>query len=172
MTLPPRSLPDLAPPYLTQLEPSHTHCYNAVSTQQLYGPYAVDQTSALTSQVLLPGGQVATTPNHNLQSSILPARQLGLEHFGAWLAGTSQPVFASAAPTGPALPMGPPAQPRKRKAATLRADDWEPYKKRVLDLHIEQKRPLPEVRQIIEKEYGFKAEYVAFVRAGECNFSA
>jgi hypothetical protein len=61
--------------------------------------------------------------------------------------------------------MRPPDRPRKRKAATLRADDWEPHKKRILDLHIEQKRPLPEVRQTIEKEYGFKAEYVAAVHA-------
>ncbi|KAL1613665.1 hypothetical protein SLS56_012249 [Neofusicoccum ribis] len=54
--------------------------------------------------------------------------------------------------------MGPPDRPRKRKAPTLRADDWEPYKKRILDLHITQNLPLPKVRQIIEEEYGFKAE--------------
>jgi hypothetical protein len=68
--------------------------------------------------------------------------------------------------------MGPPDRPRKRKAATLRADDWEPYKKRILDLHIERKKPLPEVRQTIEKEYGFKAEYVASLRARPCESSA
>jgi hypothetical protein len=68
--------------------------------------------------------------------------------------------------------MRPPDRPRKRKAATLRADDWEPYKKRILDLHIEQKRPLPEVRQTIKKEYGFEAEYVASLRARLCDSSA
>jgi hypothetical protein len=61
--------------------------------------------------------------------------------------------------------MGPPARPRKRKAPTLRADDWEPYKKRILDLHIVQKLSLPKVRQMVEVEYGFKAEYVAPLRA-------
>jgi hypothetical protein len=68
--------------------------------------------------------------------------------------------------------MRPPDRPRKRKAATLRADDWEPYKKRILDLHIEQKRPLPEVRQTIKKEYGFEAGYVASLRARLCDSSA
>lgn len=59
--------------------------------------------------------------------------------------------------------MGPPDRPRKRKAATLRADDWEPYKKRILDLHIEQKMPLRKVKELIEEKYGFKAEYVTSV---------
>jgi hypothetical protein len=59
--------------------------------------------------------------------------------------------------------MGPPAQPptRKRKAPTLHADAWEPYKRRILELHITQGLPLLEVRQKMEDEYGFKAKYVA-----------
>ena len=56
--------------------------------------------------------------------------------------------------------MGPPAQPRKRKAPTLHADAWEPYKHRILELHVAQGLSLLEVRQKIEDEYGFKATYV------------
>jgi hypothetical protein len=66
--------------------------------------------------------------------------------------------------------MRPPDRPRKRKAATLRDDDWEPYRERILDLHIEQNMPLRKVKQLIEDKYGFKAEYVASVRARQCEF--
>ena len=54
--------------------------------------------------------------------------------------------------------MAPPVQTRKKKAPTLRAEAWEPYKARILELHIEQRRPLREVKQIIEEEFGFVAE--------------
>ncbi|RGP65710.1 kinesin light chain 2 [Fusarium longipes] len=54
--------------------------------------------------------------------------------------------------------MGPPPKRRKRKAPTLRAKDWEPYKARVLELHITKKLPLKEVKTIIEEEFGFNAE--------------
>ncbi|OCL06080.1 hypothetical protein AOQ84DRAFT_441071 [Glonium stellatum] len=55
--------------------------------------------------------------------------------------------------------MGPPARPRKRKAPTLRADEWEPYKARVIELHIERDPPLPlpKVKDAIEAEFGFVA---------------
>ncbi|OCK87054.1 TPR-like protein [Cenococcum geophilum 1.58] len=54
--------------------------------------------------------------------------------------------------------MGPPTRPRKRKAPTLRASDWEPYKARIVELHIMEKRPLQEVREAIKMEFGFTAE--------------
>lgn len=54
--------------------------------------------------------------------------------------------------------MKPPARPRKPKAPTLRESDWEPYKARVIELHIKEKRPLPEVRLTIQEEFGFTAE--------------
>lgn len=57
-------------------------------------------------------------------------------------------------------PMGPPPKRRKKKAPTLRAKDWEPYKARILELHGEQKLPLPKVKTVIEQEFGFTAEYV------------
>lgn len=58
--------------------------------------------------------------------------------------------------------MGPPTNPRKRKAPTLRAEDWEPYKARIIELHIDDGLPLREVKDIIdrESESKFKAEYV------------
>lgn len=51
-------------------------------------------------------------------------------------------------------------RPRKKKARTLRESDWEPYKDRIIQLHHVEKRPLPEVRILIEQEFGFIAEYV------------
>jgi hypothetical protein len=56
--------------------------------------------------------------------------------------------------------MAPPPNPRKRKAPTLRVDDWEPVKARVIKLHITENLPLPEVKKIVEQEYrsiGFTA---------------
>jgi hypothetical protein len=53
-----------------------------------------------------------------------------------------------------------PSRPRKQKAPTLRAKDWEPYKTRIVGLHIEQNLPLKEVKDKIEQEFGFKAGYV------------
>ncbi|KAM0365790.1 hypothetical protein ACHAPK_009311 [Fusarium culmorum] len=55
-------------------------------------------------------------------------------------------------------PVGPPPKLRKKKAPTLRANDWEPYKARILELHGEQKLPLPKVKAMIEKEFSFIAE--------------
>jgi len=70
---------------------------------------------------------------------------------------------ASNAQIAPTLPMGPPARPRKRKAPTLRAGDWEPYKAQIIELHITQGLPLKEVRERMEKGFGFSAEYVALI---------
>ena len=59
--------------------------------------------------------------------------------------------------------MGPPTKTRKRKAPTLRAVDWEPYKARIIELHITQKPQLSlkEVKDTMEREFGFVAEYVS-----------
>lgn len=164
MDSPPRSLPDLAPAYLPQVEPLHTVHHNALPTQQLYGSYGIDQTPAFGLQVQLSGGQVATMQNHAPHPSNLYTALPSYEQYDAELAGNrqSEPGFAIfAAPASPASPMGPPARPRKRKAPTLRANVWEPYKDRILDLHITQGLALPKVRQMMKEEYGFTAEYVA-----------
>ncbi|TKA52018.1 hypothetical protein B0A49_12511 [Cryomyces minteri] len=57
----------------------------------------------------------------------------------------------------PATAMGPPAKRRKRKAPTLRADAWEPYKARITELHVRQKLPLRQVKDTIERESSFQA---------------
>jgi Clr5 domain len=59
-----------------------------------------------------------------------------------------------------APPMPPPTKTRKRKARTLTADAWNPYKDRIVELHIEQNLPLSKVKETMEKEFGFTAEYV------------
>jgi hypothetical protein len=59
--------------------------------------------------------------------------------------------------------MGPPTKTRKKKAPTLRAEAWEPFKSRILDLHIKQNLPLPAVKKCIEDEFQFTAEYVALL---------
>ena len=54
----------------------------------------------------------------------------------------------------------PPPRRRKRKAPTLRSGDWEPVKSRIIELHITQNLPLPDVKNIIETEFetsGFSA---------------
>lgn len=72
------------------------------------------------------------------------------EHHDAESAGNTQSM--------PASPMGPPSRPRKRKAPIRRADDWEPYKARILELHIAQKLPLNTVKEKIRAQFGFTAE--------------
>jgi hypothetical protein len=57
--------------------------------------------------------------------------------------------------------MGPPAKPRKPKAPTLRAEAWEPFKARIIELHITKDLSLPKVKEIIEEETGFIAKYVS-----------
>lgn len=51
-----------------------------------------------------------------------------------------------------------PARPRKQKAPTLRAEEWEPYKARIIELHITQGLPLTVVKERLRKESGFNAE--------------
>jgi len=167
MNFPLRGLPDLASAYLPQFEPSYTVHHNALPTQQLYGLYGADQASAFALQGQLSGGQVATMQNHAPHPFNFHTAHPSHAQFDIGFAGNSHSASTSAptVPAGPPSLMGPPARPRKRKAPTLRADDWEPYKKRILDLHIVQKMSLPEVRQMIEEEYGFKAEYVAPLHA-------
>ena len=46
---------------------------------------------------------------------------------------------------------------RKAKAKALRLADWESFKDCIVDLHIQQKKPLPQVREIMMHEHGFDA---------------
>ncbi|KAH7255284.1 uncharacterized protein BKA55DRAFT_537697 [Fusarium redolens] len=92
-------------------------------------------------------GHFAPAENHVFPPPIL------LHHHGS-----HQPQNVSAVNNFDAQSMAPPPKQRRKKAPTLRAKDWEPYKARVLELHDTQKKPLNEVREIIEKEFGFTAE--------------
>jgi hypothetical protein len=166
MDVPPHSLVNLTPAYLAQIELPHFEQYSIVPTElqytSQYTPNGFDETPAFTWQAQAIGGPVVATQHHAVQLSNLTTLHSGHTQSDAGLSGSSQSA-PSAMRTSHALPTDPLCRPRKRKAATLRADDWEPYKDRILELHIEQKRPLPEVRQTLEKEYGFEAEYVASV---------
>lgn len=54
-----------------------------------------------------------------------------------------------------------PIKPRKKKAPTLNADAWQPYKARIIELYREHDLPLKAVKAKIEEEYPhFTAEYV------------
>ncbi|RAR02066.1 TPR-like protein [Stemphylium lycopersici] len=157
MDFPPRSLPDLAPAYLAPLELPHTGNHNAPA-QQTYGLHGLDGVSVFNLQARSSGGLVATTQDY-APYPFGPLLQPGHMQYDAAFAGNNrQSALESTAAARPASSMGPPKQPRKPKAATLRAADWEPYKKRILELHIEQKKPLHEVKKIIEEEYSFQAE--------------
>lgn len=162
MNFPRHSLPDLAPAYPSQPYSQHDEYQNVPPAQQSCGPYRVDQTSAPAStwQTQPIFGPAATTQHHIQQPfgpRVLYQRDAPFESGSA---SYSQPTSTSTStlPAALAPPVGLQEQTRKRKAPTLRAADWEPYKKRILDLHIEQDLPLPEVKQMMQNECGFEAE--------------
>jgi hypothetical protein len=95
---------------------------------------------------------------------------LQAQHPGSGYTGSSMPspavrnnavhnvALSNSAQNSSAPSMGPPSRPRKRKAPTLRADDWEPYKARVVELYVNQGLALKKVKEKIEEEFGFTAE--------------
>lgn len=160
MNFPPRNPPDLAPADFSQPGFLHT-AHHPPTAQQAYGAYGVDGTFGFGFglQAQFPSEHSAITQPHPPHPfSLSPVLPNDKQH-DAEPVGNSQSVFA--APAAPASPMGPLVRPRKRKAPTLHADAWEPYKHRILELHVTQGLPLLEVGQKIEDEYGFKAKYVA-----------
>jgi hypothetical protein len=168
MDFPPRTLPSLAPAETQPWALAMPIGYNNPPALQAHKPSDVSWSSAFTQQTHLLGGPAAhSTSDIQNPFSLLVVHPGHTQHHLS--NDHSEPAFATAAFAAPASPMGPPAspaQPRKRKAPTLRAKDWEPYKERVLDLHTTQGLPLWKVKQIIETEYGFQAEYVVLAHAG------
>lgn len=156
-----RYQPNLAPASLPQLgrsqaEPQHP------PVQQAYGPHHIGDRSTLAHQAQYSGGQAVDLRFHAQQSSGQFTVQPNRVQHDAGFYGQNAPVSAlTSAPAIPPSHMAPPTQPRKRKAPTLREADWEPYKARILDLHTAQRLSLSKVKQVIEEESGFKAEYVA-----------
>lgn len=53
---------------------------------------------------------------------------------------------------------GPPRKSRKKKAPTLRDEDFEPFKDRILELYETKKLSLEKVKSMIEEEFGFTAQ--------------
>jgi hypothetical protein len=49
--------------------------------------------------------------------------------------------------------MAPPPKSQKQKAQRLHCDKWELVKPRIIELHITQKLPLPEVKKIVEEDF-------------------
>lgn len=150
------------PPIFGELDLSYLIQSPYVSQQAygLYGNHLALNGSALQMQPL--DGQLTAGQTH-IPHSFHPSPALHIhaphivESFGD-------------AQTMPAIPMGPPTKPRKRKAPTLRADAWEPYKARIVELHIQQGLPLREVKENITKEFGFTAKYVSLFKVEQGRF--
>ncbi|KAJ4211317.1 hypothetical protein NW759_012519 [Fusarium solani] len=134
-----------APAFFRQLNPIE---------QQAYGSHGVHPAlDGSVSQWQAPYGQFMTDQNHVLHLLNLP--QESLIH-SPQNAGSFGDIGDTR--TMPATPMGPAPKRRKKKAPTLRAKAWEPYKARILELHVTQKLSLEKVKKKIEEEFGFTAE--------------
>ncbi|EEU42495.1 uncharacterized protein NECHADRAFT_80092 [Fusarium vanettenii 77-13-4] len=108
------------------------------------------------SQLQAPYGQFMTDQNHVLHPPNLPE---GYPTHAPQNAGYFGDIgHIGDTQTMPATSMGPPPKRRKKKAPTLRAEAWEPYKARILELHVTQKLSLGMVKKKIEEEFGFTAE--------------
>ena len=116
-----------------------------------YEPYGIQMPLDLVLQTQTQGSHWTASQSylpHSFDSS--PALRVHAPHNAGH--------FDDAAQTMPAIPMGPPTRPRKKKAPTLRAESWEPYKARIMELHIAQKLSLRKVKEMIKEEFGFTAE--------------
>lgn len=151
-------LTDLLPAYQPQPYPLHAEHHYTLPIRQPHGSYGVDQTSSTTWQAQTLGGP-AVPMQHRALQAFHPTLRASHDRFNAGRIGNHQSFSASAAPVVPEMHLAPSKRPRKPRAVTIRSADWEPYKKAILTLHLEQNMPLRKVKQQIEKEYGFKAEY-------------
>ncbi|CVK92099.1 uncharacterized protein FMAN_07085 [Fusarium mangiferae] len=66
--------------------------------------------------------------------------------------------LGAAAQITPTPTPGPPRKSRKKKAPTLRDEDFEPFKDRILELYETKKLSLEKVKSMIEEEFGFTAQ--------------
>ncbi|KAH7406458.1 hypothetical protein DE146DRAFT_647548 [Phaeosphaeria sp. MPI-PUGE-AT-0046c] len=161
--------PDAAPYSLTQPGLSHAG-HQQPPVHHTYMPYSFGDISTFGHEAHHQVGKAADLRFHMQQPFGLSTGPLSEAQHNPRSNGNGQGAFvdvsgSASAPTIPfttpanaSSPMGPPTQSRKRKAPTLREDDWEPCKARILDLHTTQKLSLSKVKQIIEDEYGFIAE--------------
>lgn len=159
MALPFRSLPNLASADFPQREHPQSGHYDIAPSQQMFEQYGPDLVSISTWQAQSFGGPVVT-----MQPFVRPTLYPSHEQAHDGISGNKPSIIVPIAPKTPIMPMVPQKPPRKRKAATLRAADWEPYRKRILELHIEEKRSVQQVKRLMEDKYGFKAEYATSFR--------
>jgi hypothetical protein len=134
------------PPGLPQMDFSYSiqDQYVSQKAYEPYEPYGIHPTFGSALQTQPPGGHFTTG---SIDSS--PAAHINEPHN----VDLSSRIQTTSAPS-----MGPPSRPRKKKASTLRASAWEPYKARIFELHITQGLPLKEVKKKIEEEFEFTAE--------------
>lgn len=145
------SLPN--PPFTVGLAPELSYlAQNQGSSSQAIGPYGMySMPEGPASETLLPATRPAYTDTQLLPHPFDPPPAL-------YAAQSHHVQPSSDIQDTPVLPMGPPTNTRKRKAPTLRRKAWEPYQDRIKELHITQGLPLREVKDTIEKEFGFTAE--------------
>lgn len=107
------------------------------------------------SRNLLASPTGAEGEERDVASKLTPQQPLVREPMGPPMIPNHQE--ASTAGTGP------PINPRKRKARTLTIEDWEPHKLQIIELYINQNRPLEDVMDIIQTMTGFTATYVCLL---------
>ena len=147
------------PPFFGELNHSHP-IPNPYITQQEYEPYGIHLALNPTLQMQPQDGRFTI-------GLFDPSPAFGIHEYHD-AESVSYPQTTPAISMGP--PTRPPTRPRKRKAPTLHANAWEPYKARIVELHITQGVPLKEVKQHVEKEFGFVAEYVSLLRSSKADF--
>ncbi|KAJ4175793.1 hypothetical protein NW767_015671 [Fusarium falciforme] len=136
------------PAFFRELNPIEQQAYES------HGVHPALDGSASQWQAL--DGQLMTDQSHVLHPLNLPQESLIHAPQNAGSFGDIGDIGDTQ--TMPATPMGPPPKRRKKKAPTLRAKAWEPYKARILELHVTQKLSLGKVKKKIEEEFGFTAE--------------
>jgi hypothetical protein len=143
---------DLLPSF-SSYEPDLSYSMHSRSVSDQFSQhYGNDLGPAYSPSGVLPlPNPLASTDNYSMLSFDPPPPYTSYSH-----------NFPSSDPTVPS--MGPPTKRRKKKAPTSHAHDWEPYRARIIELHIEQGIPLRAVKGIIEEEFKFTAEFVSFLR--------
>ncbi|KAG5776916.1 hypothetical protein H9Q73_009419 [Fusarium xylarioides] len=102
------------------------------------------------------GGQFVADQSHSY-APLDPAYDLFIQGLqdGSFVDNMDGP---GAAQTTPTPITGPPRKSRKKKAPTLRDEDFEPFKDRILELYETYKLPLESVKSMMEQEFGFTAQ--------------
>lgn len=50
------------------------------------------------------------------------------------------------------------ARKRAPKAPTMSANSWKPYERRIQQLYVQERKPLKELREIVNREFGITAK--------------